>query len=87
MSNSSGNFGPDAWLYITGHDALELYVVKLPSTGNTVVWVAATHAGGIAGQGVAWDRSHGKDGYLNGIYRGEARVVERAHHFRIASRV
>lgn len=37
MSNSGGSFGPDGWLYITGHDASEVYVLKLPSAGDVLV--------------------------------------------------
>ena len=76
MSNSGGSFGPDGWLYITGHDASDVYVVKLPSAGDIVIWVATIYAGDIAGQGIAWDRSQGRDGSLYGIYRDEAQVVE-----------
>lgn len=34
MSNSGGSFGPDGWLYITGHDASEIYALKLPDAGD-----------------------------------------------------
>lgn len=50
--------------------------MKLPSAGDIVIWVATIYAGDIAGQGIAWDRSGGKDGSLYGIYRDEAEVVE-----------
>lgn len=51
MSNSGGSFGPDGWLYITGHDAAEVYVLKLPNAGSTLIWVATIQAPDIAGQG------------------------------------
>lgn len=76
MSNSGGSFGPDGWLYITGHDASAVYVVKLPSAGDIAIWVATIYAGDIAGQGIVWDRSQGMNGSLYGIYRDEAEVVE-----------
>lgn len=79
MSNSGGSFGPDGWLYITGHDATEVYVMNLPSAGSIMTWVATIWTPSIAGQGIAWDRSkEGEGGYgsLYGIYRDEAEVVE-----------
>ncbi|KAK3053061.1 hypothetical protein LTR09_005687 [Extremus antarcticus] len=57
MSNSGGSFGPDGWLYITGHDATAVYVIKLPDAGDIAIWVATIWAADIAGQGIAWDRS------------------------------
>jgi hypothetical protein len=68
MSSSGGSFGPDGWLYITGHDVPAVYVVKLPSAGDVVIWVATIYAGDIAGQGIAWDRSQAMNGSLYGIY-------------------
>lgn len=38
MSNSGGSFGPDGWLYITGHDASAVYVLKIPSAGSILIW-------------------------------------------------
>lgn len=64
MSNSGGSFGPDGWLYITGHDATEVYVMKLPSAGSILTWVATIWLPDIAGQGIAWDRLRGRDGSL-----------------------
>jgi len=53
-SNSGGAFGPDGYLYITGHDAPEIYVLDVPQAGSVfelveIVPVAAE------GQGIAWD--------------------------------
>jgi hypothetical protein len=81
MSNSGGSFGLDGWLYITGHDASEVYVVGLPSAGSIAEWVATIAAEDIAGQGIAWDRSNGSVGEtglgtLYGISRESLQVVE-----------
>ena len=76
MSNSGGSFGPDGWLYITGHDASEVYVLKLPSAGDILLWVATIQAPDIAGQGIAWDRLEGRNGSLYGISREETQIVE-----------
>lgn len=81
MSNSGGSFGPDGWLYITGHDASEVYVIKIPDAGSIAVWVATIQAPDIAGQGIAWDRSQTNStsaefGNLYGISRESLEVVE-----------
>lgn len=67
MSNSGGSFGPDGWLYITGHDAAAVYVIKIPSAGSDLIWVATIDAPDIAGQGIAWDRSEGRNGMRGGM--------------------
>jgi hypothetical protein len=55
-SSSGGSFGPERQLFITGHDAQELYVLKLPVNGD--VWEWTGHIPISAhGQAFAWDRS------------------------------
>ena len=79
MSNSGGSFGPDGWLYITGHDASAAYVLQIPSAGSILIWVATVDLPDIAGQGIAWDRSaraQGGNRTLYGISRGSRQVVE-----------
>lgn len=79
MSNSGGSFGPDGWLYITGHDASQAFVVQIPSAGSVLIWVATVDLPSIAGQGIAWDRSaraQGGNGTLFGISRESRQVVE-----------
>ncbi len=79
MSNSGGSFGPDGWLYITGHDASAAYAVQIPSAGSVVIWVATVSLPDIAGQGIAWDRSIKStvaNGTLYGISRESRQVVE-----------
>jgi hypothetical protein len=56
MSNSGGSWGPDGFLYLTGHDLREIYQVRLPRMGS-VLELVATIPLGIRGQGIAWDRS------------------------------
>jgi hypothetical protein len=79
MSNSGGSFGPDGWLYITGHDASAAYIVQIPSAGNILIWIATVDLPSIAGQGIAWDRTsqaQGGNGTLYGISRESLQVVE-----------
>ncbi len=55
-ASSGGDWGNDGLLYVTGHDAPELYVMRLPRQGVLLEHVA-TIAVPIEGQGWAWDRS------------------------------
>lgn len=56
MSNSGGSWGPDGLLYCTGHDAPELYALKIPSMGSVLELVDIVPIN-CTGQGIAWDRS------------------------------
>ena len=69
MSNSGGSWGPDGFLYLTGHDLAELYKVKLPAAGS-VLELVATIPMKIRGQGIAWD--HSDPGVIYGIVRATA---------------
>ena len=73
MSNSGGSWGPDGYLYLTGHDPAELYRMRLPKAGSVLELVDVIPMN-IRGQGIAWDRS--QPGILYGIIR--ATVKERA---------
>ena len=73
-SNSGGSWGPDGYLYLTGHDLAELYRVRLPKAGS-VLEVIDVIPMNIRGQGIAWDRS--QPGVIYGVIR--ARPKERAH--------
>ncbi len=66
MSNSGGSWGPDGYLYLTGHDPAEVYKVKFPEAGS-VMEVVETIPMNIRGQGIAWDRHEGN--VLYGIIR------------------
>ena len=57
MSNSGGSWGPDGYLYCTGHDHPELYVLKLPEKGSFLELVDTVPLQCL-GQGIAWDRSN-----------------------------
>lgn len=60
MSNSGGSWGPDGRLWLSGHDLGEAYVMKLPSMGPELEWVATVTLPDVEGQGIAWDRSEHK---------------------------
>ncbi len=66
MSNSGGSWGPDGYLYLTGHDPAELYRMRLPKAGS-VLEVVDVIPMNIRGQGIAWDRSD--KGVIYGIIR------------------
>jgi len=74
MSNSGGSWGPDGYLYLSGHDFPRVYVVQLPQAGSLLNWVATITVPNIEGQGIAWDRS--SDGrILYGIRRPDRQVI------------
>ena len=72
-SNSGGSWGPDGYLYLTGHDGPTVFRVALPSAGSTLV-LKDRIAVPIEGQGIAWDRSD-DDPRLYGIRRASRTVV------------
>lgn len=55
MSSSGGAWGMDRLLYTTGHDAKELYVLRLPKTGARLELVTIVPMES-EGQGIALDR-------------------------------
>jgi hypothetical protein len=57
MSNSGGSWGSDGYLYLSGHDDPEIYVMALPENGSELDWLATVRLPGLNGQGIAWDRS------------------------------
>jgi hypothetical protein len=69
MSNSGGSWGPDGFLYLTGHDPAELYRMRLPKAGSILELVNVIPMN-IRGQGIAWDRS--QPGVIYGIIRSTA---------------
>ncbi len=66
MSNSGGAWGPDGYLYLTGHDPAEIYRMRLPRSGS-VLEVVDIIPMNIRGQGIAWDKS--QPGVIYGIIR------------------
>ena len=71
-SISGGSFGSDGLLYLTGHDAPELYVVRIPKQGPVLEHVATIPAA-LEGQAWAWDRTIPRT--LYGITRKAGEVV------------
>lgn len=53
-ATSGGQWGDDGLLYVTGHDAKEVYVLRLPEIGSNLVHVATVNVE-FEGQGWAWD--------------------------------
>ena len=70
MSNSGGSWGPDGFLYLSGHDPAEIYKMRLPQAGS-VLELVDTIPMNIRGQGIAWDRSD--RGVIYGIIRATAK--------------
>jgi hypothetical protein len=70
MSNSGGSWGPDGFLYLTGHDPAEVYKMTVPRSGSVLQLVEILPLN-IRGQGIAWDRS--QPGSIYGIIRATAR--------------
>ncbi len=75
MSNSGGSWGADGYLYITGHDHGELYVMEIPKAGSVLHHAATIKVDGIEGQGIAWDRST-NDRILWGIRKKDRHVYK-----------
>jgi hypothetical protein len=71
-SSSGGSFGPERHLFITGHDAQELYVLKLPVNGDVWEWTGRIPIS-AHGQAFAWDRSD--SGRLFSIDRKTREVI------------
>lgn len=69
MSNSGGSWGPDGYLYLSGHDPAEIYKMRLPKAGAVLEHVE-TIPMNIRGQGIAWD--HSDRGVIYGIIRATA---------------
>ena len=70
MSNSGGSWGPDGYLYLSGHDPAEIYRMRLPKAGSILELVEIIPMN-IRGQGIAWDRTD--RGVIYGIIRATAK--------------
>lgn len=75
MSNSGGSWGPDGYLYVTGHDLAEVYIMALPDAGSELKWVGTVSSPDIEGQGIAWDPSS-VEPVLYGILRPESQIIQ-----------
>jgi len=71
-SASGGGFGPEGALFVSGHDARELYAIALPEGGDEARWTG-TIPMSAAGQAFAWDRS--EPGILYSIQRKTKEVI------------
>lgn len=71
-SCSGGSWGDDGLLYVTGHDAKELYALRLPKMGVVLEYVTTIDVP-FEGQSWAWDRSEKRTIY--GITRRAREVV------------
>jgi len=71
-SASGGAFGPGGFLYLTGHDNTELYVVTWPQAGSVMKWIA-TVPFSSEGQAFCWD-AH-EDGVLYSVLKRTKEVV------------
>jgi hypothetical protein len=72
MSSSGGAWGDDGFLYVTGHDLPELYVLRLPKMGSMLEAVTVIDVP-IEGQAWAWDP--GEKRVIYGITRNAGEVV------------
>lgn len=72
-SSSGGAIGPGGQLFLSGHDAKELYLVRLPAEdGGEVIW-EHTLPISAEGQAFAWDAT--KPGKLYSISRAKREVI------------
>lgn len=71
-SCSGGSWGTDGLLYVTGHDARELYVLRLPRMGSVLEYVTTIDVP-FEGQSWAWDPVEERTIY--GIVRRTREVV------------
>lgn len=71
---SGGDWGDDGFLYVTGHDAPELYVLGLPRQGVTLEYVTTIDVP-FEGQGWAWDRSTKGQRIIYGISRRQQDII------------
>jgi len=71
---SGGDWGDDGLLYVTGHDAPELHVLRLPKQGVTLEYVTTIDVP-IEGQSWAWDRSVPGERIVYGISRARQEII------------
>ncbi len=71
-SSSGGIFDEEGLLYVTGHDAKEIYVLKIPEAGS-ILELLETIEVNSPGQGIAWDRS--ASGILYAVYKQNREVI------------
>lgn len=74
-SSSGGSWGDDGLLYVTGHDEPELYVMRLPTQGGSVLEYVTTIDVPFEGQSWSWDRSAAPRRVIYGISRRAKDIV------------
>lgn len=73
-ASSGGDWGDDGLIYCTGHDAAELYALRLPRSGVALEYVTTIDVP-FEGQGWAWDRSARGRRVIYGISRSQQQVI------------
>ncbi len=73
MSASGGRWGKDGFLYVTGHDLAEMYVLKLPPAGARLEYVRTIM---LPTNGQAFDWDMAKPGHVWTIERKRTEMVE-----------
>lgn len=71
---SGGDWGDDGLLYVTGHDAPQLHVLRLPKQGVMLEYVTTIDVP-FEGQSWAWDRSVAGERVIYGISRARQEVI------------
>ncbi|MCL2745143.1 MAG: hypothetical protein FWE67_14965 [Planctomycetaceae bacterium] len=71
-SASCGAFGPGGYLYVTGHDDLEMFVMDFPEAGSILRWIATIPVP-FEGQAFSWDPVNKRVAY--GIARKTKEVI------------
>lgn len=71
-SSSGGAFGPHGFLFITGHDARELYVLEFPKAGSVLRWMDTVP---ISAEGQAFDFDPADPANLFSISRRSGEVI------------
>lgn len=71
-SCSGGSISPDGTLFITGHDARQLFVLRFPKAGSVLQWVDTIPIT-AEGQAFSWDPVH--PGHFYGIIKRTREIV------------
>lgn len=71
-SSSGGGFGPEGLLFVTGHDAKELYALAFPEAGSVLRW---TDTVSIGAEGQAFDFDPRRPGFLYSLMRRTGEVI------------
>jgi hypothetical protein len=74
FSCSGGSWGADGFLYCTGHDAAEVYVMEVPSEKDELI-LREVRPLNCLGQGIAWDRFRSEERVLYSIKRRTREVI------------